>query len=201
MLNEADTRVKLIDPKLHESGWQEEFILRDRPTTPGRTLDEEGNRRAGKKPDYILLYSPSFAIAVVEAKDEMHSALDGMQQAKGYAHDLDVLYAFSNHLTRLRPDSSKIVSQWLSLCLRHLRHVGYFQRNCTRWVNQAAFNRKKLINLKIPLPPIDVQRHIVAKIEEVMSRIELARKLQEETLKDIEATTYAVLERAFSGKL
>ena len=26
MLNEADTRIKLIDPKLHESGWGEEFV-------------------------------------------------------------------------------------------------------------------------------------------------------------------------------
>jgi len=97
MLNEADTRAKLIDPKLHESGWQEEMILRERSTTPGKIVDEEGNRRAGKKPDYILLYSPSFPIAVIEAKDESHSALDGMQQAKSYAQDLDVLFAYSTN--------------------------------------------------------------------------------------------------------
>jgi type I restriction enzyme R subunit len=97
MLNEADTRVKLIDPKLHESGWREEFILRDRPITPGRLVDERGNRKPGKKPDYILLYRPGFPIAVVEAKDEAHSALDGMQQAKGYAMDLDVLFAYSTN--------------------------------------------------------------------------------------------------------
>jgi type I restriction enzyme R subunit len=72
MLNEADTRVKLIDPKLHESGWREEFILRDRPITPGRLVNERGNRKPGKKPDYILLYRPGFPIAVVEAKNETH---------------------------------------------------------------------------------------------------------------------------------
>jgi type I restriction enzyme R subunit len=97
MLNEADTRVKLIDPKLHECGWDEDKILRDKPITPGRIVDERGNRRAGKKPDYILLYSLSFPIAVVEAKDEEHSALDGMQQAKGYARDLDVFFAYSTN--------------------------------------------------------------------------------------------------------
>lgn len=102
MLNEADTRVKLIDPKLHESGWREEFILRDRPITPGRLIDERGNRKAGKKPDYILLYRPGFPIAVVEAKDEGHSALDGMQQAKGYALDLDVLLLIRLMVMRLR---------------------------------------------------------------------------------------------------
>jgi len=97
MLNEADTRIKLIDPKLHASGWREEFIVREKVITPGRLIDEEGNRKAGKKPDYILLYNPSFPIAVVEAKDESHSALDGMQQAKGYARDLDVFFAYSTN--------------------------------------------------------------------------------------------------------
>ena len=29
MLNEADTRAKLIDPKLHTAGWKEENIQRD----------------------------------------------------------------------------------------------------------------------------------------------------------------------------
>ncbi|MDW8023520.1 MAG: type I restriction endonuclease, partial [Nitrososphaerota archaeon] len=72
-------------------------MLRDRPIAPGRLIDERGNRKAGKKPDYILLYRPGFPIAVVEAKDEAHSALDGMQQAKSYALDLDVLFAYSTN--------------------------------------------------------------------------------------------------------
>jgi type I restriction enzyme R subunit len=97
MLNEADTRVKLIDPKLHEGGWKEEQILRERPITVGRILDEDGNRGAGKKADYVLLFSSSFPLAVVEAKDESHTALDGVQQAKSYAKDLDVLFAYSTN--------------------------------------------------------------------------------------------------------
>jgi len=97
MLNEADTRVKRIDPKLHESGWKEDKIRRDITITPGRIIDDQGNRKKGKKPDYILLHTPSFPIAVVEAKDESHTALDGMQRAKGYAEVLDVLFAYSTN--------------------------------------------------------------------------------------------------------
>jgi len=97
MLNEADTRAKLIDPKLHNSGWKEEKIVRDKPITPGRLIDEKGNRKKGKKPDYILYYSPSLPIAVVEAKEEAKSALDGMQQAKDYAEAIDVLFAYSTN--------------------------------------------------------------------------------------------------------
>ena len=97
MLNEADTRAKLIDPKLHQAGWEEDKIVRDKYITPGRLIDENGNRLKGKKPDYILLYSPNFPIAVVEAKEEGKSALEGMQQAKDYAEILGVLFAYSTN--------------------------------------------------------------------------------------------------------
>lgn len=36
MLNEADTRAKLIDPKLHEAGWEESLISREYYLTDGR---------------------------------------------------------------------------------------------------------------------------------------------------------------------
>jgi len=97
MLNAADTRVKLIDPKLHACGWKEEQILGEKPITVGRIIDEDGRRGVGKKADYELLFSPSFPLAVVEAKDESHTALDGVQQAKSYAKDLDVLFAYSTN--------------------------------------------------------------------------------------------------------
>jgi type I restriction enzyme R subunit len=96
-MNEADTRAKLIDPKLHESGWNEDRINRDRFITPGRLIDEKGTRLNGKKPDYILLYKQSFPIAVVEAKEEGKSHLVGMQQAKGYAEIMGVLFAYSTN--------------------------------------------------------------------------------------------------------
>jgi len=97
MMNEADTRVKLIDPKLHDASWTEDNILRDRSITPGRILNEDGARKPGKKPDYMLMFEHSFPIAVVEAKDEGHTPLDGMQQANEYARDLDVLFAYSTN--------------------------------------------------------------------------------------------------------
>ena len=96
-MNEADTRVKLIDPKLHHARWTEDRILRDRSITPGRILNEEGIRKPGKKPDYMLMFEHSFPIAVVEAKDESHTSLDGMQQANEYARALDVLFAYSTN--------------------------------------------------------------------------------------------------------
>jgi type I site-specific restriction endonuclease len=41
MLNEAETRVKLIDPLLHACGWLEEAIEREKPITRGRAREKQ----------------------------------------------------------------------------------------------------------------------------------------------------------------
>jgi len=93
MLNETDTRAKLVDPKLKANGWTEERIRRDVYITPGMIVNERGKRQEGKKPDYILYANPALPVAIVEAKEEGKTALDGMQQAKDYAQALGCLFA------------------------------------------------------------------------------------------------------------
>jgi type I restriction enzyme R subunit len=99
MLTEEDTRAKLVDPKLRESGWTEEMIEREKPITLGRILNESGDRGRKKKPDYILYYpnKSSVPIAVIEAEAEAKPALAGIQQAKEYAAMLQVPFAYSTN--------------------------------------------------------------------------------------------------------
>lgn len=97
MLNEAETRAKLIDPKLHESGWSEELIRREVNITEGRIIDDYGNRKSPLRPDYILFLERHFPIAVVEAKDESHHPSAGTQKAKMYAEMLNVPFAYSTN--------------------------------------------------------------------------------------------------------
>jgi type I restriction enzyme R subunit len=97
MLREDDTRAKLVDPKLHESGWKEEMIERGRCITPGKLIDEQGKRKKGTEIDYILYYN-SVPIAVVEAEPESKSALSGMGQAKDDAENyMHVPFAYSTN--------------------------------------------------------------------------------------------------------
>jgi len=82
MLNEADTRAKLIDPKLHRSGWTEDAIRREYSLTPetGGRVVLEGNvekREKPRKADYLLRYR-TYPVAIVEAKAEGESHLAGM---------------------------------------------------------------------------------------------------------------------------
>src|SRR3989344_2235219 len=97
--NEADTRAKIIDPKLYQSGWAEDFIAREFYFTEGKIylVGDEAKRKEPKKADYLLRYNDALPLAVVEAKDEGKPALTGMQQAKDYAERLDILFAYATN--------------------------------------------------------------------------------------------------------
>lgn len=99
MLNEADTRAKLIDPKLKDTGWTDETTNREFQITAGKinVFGDQIEREEKKIADYLLTYNGAFPIAVVEAKDESHTPLDGMQQAKEYAEKLELLFTYSTN--------------------------------------------------------------------------------------------------------
>jgi type I restriction enzyme R subunit len=47
--------------------------------------------------DYLLRYTDAFPIAVIEAKDESHSPNAGLEQAKRYARELGLTFAYSSN--------------------------------------------------------------------------------------------------------
>jgi type I restriction enzyme R subunit len=104
MLNEADTRARLIDPKLKLAGWgesqieREHYFVKGRAITDGRIylVGEESRRREPRRVDYLLRYRGQM-IAVLEAKSESREAGDGLEQAKNYARLLDVPFAYSSN--------------------------------------------------------------------------------------------------------
>lgn len=105
MRNEADTRATLIDPKLKAAGWsdaqitREHYYQRDHQYAPGRVILVGDRIRRGnaKKVDYLLRVSDAFPIAVVEAKAESEPAEAGLEQAKRYARDLGLYFAYATN--------------------------------------------------------------------------------------------------------
>lgn len=89
-MNEADTRARLIDPKLKQAGWgdsqitREHYDQRDHQYTQGRVILVGDRVRRGevRKADYLLRYTDGFAIAVVEAQSDEEPAETGLEQAK-----------------------------------------------------------------------------------------------------------------------
>jgi len=103
-LNEADTRARLIDPRLKASGWgaeqisREHYYRRDVEFTPGRIVlrGTRARRKPGRKVDYLLRYS-GFPVAVVEAKAEGETAETGFEQGKSYARDMGVPFVYATN--------------------------------------------------------------------------------------------------------
>lgn len=103
MRNEADTRATLIDPKLKAAGWadtqitREHYYQRDQQYTQGRVIlvGDRVRRGEARKVDYLLRLSDSFPIAVVEAKSETEPPEAGLEQAKRYARELGLAFAYA----------------------------------------------------------------------------------------------------------
>ena len=99
-LSEADTRSKLIDPKLLIAGWAEELIQREYPYKRGRVrmVGDIPVRDTPQFVDYVLRRAPDGPmIAVVEAKSEDHRHDAGLQQAVDYAADLKLMFAYASN--------------------------------------------------------------------------------------------------------
>ncbi|NHM25926.1 DEAD/DEAH box helicase family protein [Desulfofundulus sp. TPOSR] len=104
-MNEADTRARLIEPKLKVAGWTDQQVTRefyynrDHQYTRGRIILVGDRVRRGKprKVDYLLRVSESFPIAVVEAEAESKPPEAGLEQAKEYAMDLSLAFAYSTN--------------------------------------------------------------------------------------------------------
>lgn len=105
MKNEADTRATLVDPKLRAAGWadtqvtREHYYVRDQQYTQGRVIlrGDRVIRGEARKVDYLLRLSDAFPIAVIEAKAESEPAERGLEQAKRYAQDLGLAFAYATN--------------------------------------------------------------------------------------------------------
>ncbi|AJC85861.1 EcoAI/FtnUII family type I restriction enzme subunit R [Campylobacter sp. RM16704] len=95
LFSEDDTRVKLIDVKLHASSWSEENIIRNYYFTDGRKLI--GNKRGERKfADYLLKFQNN-NLAIIEAKKFSKDPLDGLSQGIEYARILNVAFVYSTN--------------------------------------------------------------------------------------------------------
>ncbi len=104
MLNEADTRAKLIDPAIHKRGWTEDLIRREETAGTVEIINGKPRRRSRGKIDYVLrvkvnVNTQPVALALIEAKKESLPAGHGLDQVKGYAEcrRLNVRFVFSSN--------------------------------------------------------------------------------------------------------
>lgn len=98
-LSEEDIKSRYIQPALEEGGWLKNRMRLEYAYTAGQIVVQGKikHRKKGKRVDYLLYDDDNYPIAVVEAKDFNHTPDDGLQQAMGYAQDLDLKFAYSSN--------------------------------------------------------------------------------------------------------
>ena len=99
---ESDVRARYIDEDLKKAGWDfKDISLEKAYSYTDAPVDISGeevtrNKKKIKKVDYLLRYKET-NLAIIEAKDSEHTLGAGIQQAMGYARDLDVKFAYSSN--------------------------------------------------------------------------------------------------------
>jgi type I restriction enzyme R subunit len=99
-LSERDICSKYIGPAVKRAGWDGMMQIREEVAfTKGRIIvrGKLVTRGKAKRADYILYYKANIPIAIIEAKDNNHSAGEGMQQALDYATTLNIPFVFSSN--------------------------------------------------------------------------------------------------------
>jgi type I restriction enzyme S subunit len=83
----------------------------------------------------------------------------------------------------------------------YLTHTPLFVEFCIKasegTTNRRYLDESKFLSMQIPLPPLDEQRRIVARIEELAAKVEEARGLRRQSIEEAEALKKSAMSQVF----
>ena len=97
-------------------------------------------------------------------------------------------------------DSSQTHSRFLEWYSKTSGFVDMCRRASEGSTNRVRLREEKFLAMKMPLPPVEEQRRIVAKLGRVATLIEEATKLREEVERDVAALTQSLHAALCSGE-
>jgi type I restriction enzyme S subunit len=93
--------------------------------------------------------------------------------------------------------TKKAIREYVAFYLRKKEVVDFAMRNITG-TRQPRVIINAFLECPIPLPPLEEQRRIVARIEELLSRVEEAKRLRKQAREETEKIMQAALHKVFS---
>lgn len=85
------------------------------------------------------------------------------------------------NLLLIRPEQKIIDPKFLNFHFKYYRNIGKFVAIAQHAVNQSSINQTKLRNMEFIVPPLNEQKRIVAKIEELFSLVDSTKENLEKT--------------------
>lgn len=109
--------------------------------------------------------------------------------------------AYAGYLMRLRVDEEVAVSEFVALALAspQLRHQIEMPLRSTSGVNNINFGEVR--GLVVPVPPIEEQREIVRRVDQLLTLADALKQRINTASKDGDLSSQAVLVKAFRGEL
>lgn len=98
--------------------------------------------------------------------------------------------------TIIRFDEKQIYSKYFIYYSQSNLYQNDIERECA-WATRKRISRKKLWEIKIPLPPLATQKAIVAKLDETFAQIDEAITTTKTNIKSTDEFTKSVLDKVF----
>ncbi len=114
--------------------------------------------------------------------------------------DTDEPFCFQRHVAILKPDRSKVDSQFAWHMLRSRTATNQAWASITGSA-QPTIPLNAIRKLEIPVPPLAAQHRIGARLDALAAKQTELRRLQTETEAELAAFTPALLAKAFRGEL
>jgi len=99
---------------------------------------------------------------------------------------------YSNHITRIRVNSDVVLPEWILYTFIRKWRLGFFKAICHRHVHQAGISDSDLLNIRIPLPPLEEQKaivHILSTVDEAIQKtnevIEKIKRLKKGLMQEL----------------
>jgi type I restriction enzyme S subunit len=105
--------------------------------------------------------------------------------------------AVNEHVFILRIKSNEILNKYLFFYLFSQEGQSKILYNFGG-STQGGINRKFAENVNIPLPPLEIQKKIVVRIEELFSKIDKAIELRQKALEETEQILPSALQKTFA---
>jgi len=113
----------------------------------------------------------------------------------------DRLLLHGMNLLLIRPNQEIIIPKFLNYLFKHYRNSGGFILIAQHAVNQSSINQTKLKNIELLFPPLNEQKKIVTKIEELFSKLDKSLEYIQLLKKQIKLFERTIVQNAIFGNL
>ena len=106
-----------------------------------------------------------------------------------------------NHVIRIRPDKGRVSPEFLNAFLNSPTGQEAVQAQSRTTSGLRTLSVGRIKQIRVPVPPLADQRHIVAELNVLQAEVDALRRLQAESATELDALLPAILDRAFKGEL